>query len=244
MPHPHPPLTKESLAIINKAFRLASSIWGMGANMASVRVMIGNYSGYGRYLTRYKVETRLIEIPLNESYSFLEVTKSGIVPKNPKRLLGVILRELGHHVEQYHPDEPWRGVIAGQAPYTTPAWCWICAKGWDHFFPHHRITPIELGMAVRSFEDAAYYLAKFEPNRDPASFLARIREFSRNRVSLCENCGTPFPGGQGQYCSSRCRSAAHLSSKNKPPDDVYTPASIATAATPWDPSSPLLRDWK
>jgi len=214
----------QSMGIIDKGFDLAEKIWG-DCSFDQVRILAGNYAGYGKYLAHYIPGSRLIEFPINESFGLVNITGSGISVVDNTRFLGTLLHELGHHAEAHHPDQPWLDLKAGYSTHSRPSWCWVCATGWNHFFPEYDIKPETLAWAVKHVPGVADDLAHFHPNEDPGDLIDRIENFekvqdeqkeSKGVVNTCQHCGCTFTAKRvAKYCSSRCRTAAHRQA-NKP----------------------------
>jgi hypothetical protein len=204
--------TDEARSVIDEAFDLAPRIWG-DCGFETVRVAAGNVARYGAHVALYKVDSRLIEIPLNPGFGLLKVTADGIAPANERRLLGVVLHEIGHHVERHHPTKPWTGLRAGYSTHSRASWCWVAAKGWQFFFPDIPITPEFVANCARSVPGAPRLLAAFEPNVSPDPLLDLVADEQNASLEECAHCGQHFERARSdaRYCSSRCRVAAHRS---------------------------------
>ena len=199
--------TKQAQEIIDESYDLAGKIWG-DCGFDKVRVLAGNFAGYGKYIAHYKPESQIIELPLNYSFPLVHVTAEGIDVKRPERLQGTMLHELGHHVEYHHPNTPWSGLKAGHSTHSSPSWCWVCATGWKYFYPDSAVTPELLAFGVRKDLGGYEY---FHPNEDPGRIMERILAVGTMTERLCSYCQEPFKieRDTARFCSDKCRVYSH-----------------------------------
>ena len=207
--------TAEAQTIIDHAFDLAEELWG-DCDFDKVRVLAGNYAGYGKYVAHYKMKSHIIEIPLNDSFSPVRIADAGIDARDPDRLLGVMLHELGHHVEKHHPAQPWKHLKAKSSTHSSPSWCWVTATGWHHFFPKMEITPELLAFGIRQVKETATALSHFEPNQNPQKLVALILGVKGLSMRHCVHCNELFEAkrSDAKFCSTKCRVYANRNTPN------------------------------
>ena len=193
--------TEEAQEIINECFELAEQIWG--GDYSTVRVLAGNYAGYGKYLAHYIPMSHLIEFPLlNHSFGAVELTHNGIEIKNKKEFMGTMLHELGHHYVNVNKLD--LSFTAGDSTHSEAAWCYVCATGWNHFYPELDITPEKVANTVVAEEDGIKKaLEHFSPYNPYTGKLKEVRGFEK----VCVNCENDFISRRStaKYCSNACK---------------------------------------
>jgi hypothetical protein len=205
--------------LIEKA---APTIWGEArADFGSVRIVAGNYAGYGSYTGRC-YPSGLIEIPTGNKFSRLKIRNGQVgygdsSEHTPHWLWGTLLHELGHHVVNHAKVEPWTQLKAGYSTHQTPAWCWIAATGWTYMHPKWEGTPEALAALVRHNSPTAgqdenatsigKVLASFSPYKKPPEISADLVVADQ---LVCAECGRTFVAKRSdtRYCSDKCRKQA------------------------------------
>lgn len=192
--------TEETQEIINECFELAEQIWG--GDYSTVRVLAGNYAGYGRYLAHYIPMSHLIEFPLLNHFGEIGLSSDGIEVRNKKAFMGTMLHELGHHYVNVNNID--LSFTAGTSTHATAEWCYVCATGWNFFNPELNISAEKLANSVMAKEDGVIKaLEHFSPYEPYAGTLKEVRGFEK----ACECCGENFISNRStaKYCSNACK---------------------------------------
>ena len=202
--------TSQAVKVIDSAFDKAEEIFG-DCKFNQVRVGAGNTASYGDYIAHYFPHGQYIEFPVANHFSPLEITADGIEVTNEERLFGIMLHELGHHIEISHDPAAWAHIKTGKSStHGRPSWAWVVGIYWNHFFPEYGITPENIAFALRRKIITAETLATWEPNRTPPDRLRAGNIYAATTIE-CGTCGTLFRPARktAQFCSTKCRVAAH-----------------------------------
>jgi len=213
--------TDETKNMISGTIPIAKKIWGeLDFN---IKVSAGNYAAYGHYMGRYHTASKVIELPTNESFAAVKMTPDGYAVCDEDILVGLILHELGHHVERVQDPELWEHLNAGYTTHSRPSWCWVCAKGWHYYYPDLAITPEELAQGIKldlrltnGDRFVNKELSHFMPNYSPEKFITKLRkDLNRKSKKTCGHCNEFYTPKRStsHFCSDKCRVASHRQKK-------------------------------
>ncbi len=203
--------TEGAQRIIDECFTLAEGVYG--GDYSEVRILAGNYAGYGKYTAHYVPKSKIVEIPLNSSFDMARLTAAGIDIKNIEEFKGTLLHELGHHF--VHHVLPLRrtlvehldAVKAGHSTHTDARWCYVCACGWNYFDTGLDINHAALARGIRKkVPGLAEAMAKFDPYRPPYEILSQLPT-EDGYTNTCQYCKKTFVSVRpdAKFCSPRCR---------------------------------------
>ena len=203
---------RKMLGVLQAAQDIACTIYE-DPTCRTVGLCMGNYSGYGRYAVRFIKQARLIEVPLNPTFDLVRVGSGRTLDVvDPEAFRGALLHEYAHNSQYYHPKKPWLSldIKAGKTCHSNTSWCWLCAKGWDHFNPNLQgaLTAELLAWAVRrKLPTVMAALVAFDPQNDIEWLFDYICMERKRRTQTCEYCGTDFQPkrSDARFCSDRCR---------------------------------------
>ena len=196
--------TEESQKEINKVFDLAEKVYG--GTYDEVRILAGNFAGYGRHAAHYFPDSKIIEFPINETFDTVIITQGGYEIKNLDIFKGILLHELGHHYAETAlsvGDE----LKAGYSTHTTAKWCYICAMGWNYFDRNLHISPATLAKGIRHKVDGlAKEMAAFDPYNPPYEILKQIPS-DDGYTKVCHYCKKTYVSkrSDSKFCSAKCR---------------------------------------
>lgn len=199
--------SEDSRKIIDECFDLAVDIWG--GCYDDIRVLTGNYAGYGLYKARYHHFIKVIEIPFNDSFSDIYISNEGVDIKDNKKLkfMGTFIHELAHHyVGEYGKDLKLE-FKAGYSTHTSKEWCYICAVGWKFFNQDLDVTPELLARGIRNkVEGLAEKMSRFSPYNPPIDILDNISHIDGHE-KVCIQCSEIYISkrSDSKYCSSKCK---------------------------------------
>ncbi len=203
--------TNQTQEIIDEVFHLASKIWGDDIDFSNVRILAGNYSDYGSNYAQYNSQSKLIQISLLNKFSHLKLNEDGIEIKKDKlfQFKGLLLHELGHHVEHYHPEKPWLTIKAGYTTHSKSSWCWVATQGQNYFDNNLNITTELVTYGVKqNIENIKKELSQFDPYSPPIKLLEKIKSIQfKNKNAICKNCNNHFSRKRTDkiFCSPKCK---------------------------------------
>lgn len=208
-----------------------------------LKILPGNYAGYGAYAAIAHSAIGAVEIPLGNQSSPLTLTSAGVSFRSGNRdfrkvLLGLAIHELGHVAVATSRVQPWADWEGGDSTHSSAAWCWVTTQGWRW---HHgwEGDPEQLG---RYAATAAHYdggpdygaegtvasiLSSWSPFMDPMSLDSRHwSKVAPPKAKACQHCHKPVDEWDApadfrrdamrrdaKFCSSTCRVAAHRKAK-------------------------------
>lgn len=194
----------------NRQIALCLSLWSQAKPRPDrpVRIVAGNYAGYGAYVARCH-PSGVIEFALGNRFAVVRLSGSEITFRGRlQAFLSVLTHEVGHHVVQTARFHPWTKLPpCGSSTHLCRPWIWICCTAWAHY---HQETPSPAAIAdaLLGEENAVRRrviraLERFDPFEQPP--------LPTEPDPRCEYCGTSLQEKRrgARYCGTRCRVTAH-----------------------------------
>jgi len=206
--------TDDARKEIDKIFDLAEKVYG--GDYSDVRILAGNFAGYGRHVAHYYLNSKIIEFPLNETFNTVKLTSKGYEIQDLEYFKGILLHELGHHfVNCVLPTDALLNkylseiVKAGRSTHTTAQWCYVCEHGWNYFDHDLNICHTTLARGLRkNIPGLAQAMSAFDPYNPPYEILKKIPS-EDGYTKECQYCKQSFvtKRSDAKFCSAKCRVA-------------------------------------
>ena len=203
---------------IDATVRLAADIWKpAGADFTRLAITAGNVASYGAYIANYQRTNGLIQFSIHNRSSVLKIDANRQLVASThctnRDVCGVLLHEIGHHVEHAATACPWSKVKPiGPSTHVSASWIWICCIGRNYFQPDRskRIDPETLAKRIASDHRDAWinYLRCWSPFAAPPPLMQIDRRCDHCQAAISLNARS-----DARFCSVRCRIAASRQQK-------------------------------